>query len=279
LDPKPESQTIGKKIISLTLEGHPMTTQEAFIARVKGALKYPFQRAGKHNKSLNSTGWDITEGILSRIQGRTSTERLELLNRLINQGKPLNLHVIPTRDTSTTAASIAALIKERSPEWEGPKSVVAWPHPLIDALSMDLMLTDNQEVIFTTIPNNGTSVTDENWSNRRRLEKAFVGITSADYCLSETATLVIKTRRTQARAVSLLPTIHVAVIELEQVIANLAELFALLKNRGSSPSYGLGNCLTMITGPSKTADIELTMVHGAHGPRELYLFVIAPEAV
>jgi L-lactate dehydrogenase complex protein LldG len=36
----------------------------------------------------------------------------------------------------------------------------------------------------------------------------------------------------------------------------------------------LTNCLTLISGPSKTADIELTMVHGAHGPREVYLYVI-----
>ena len=256
-----------------------MTTQEAFIARVKGALGHPFQQADKRKKNLHPTGTDNPQEILSRIYGRSAATRLKLLNRLINQGKPLNLHVIPMKDIPTTAASIAELIEERSPEWEGPKSVIAWQHPLIDSLNMDLMLKNNRESVFSTVPVIGTSGPDGNRSNRRQFEKAFVGITSADYCLAESATLVIKTSREQARSVSLLPTIHVAVIDLEQVIANLAELFVLLKGCGVSPSYGLGNCLTMITGPSKTADIELTMVHGAHGPRELYLYVVAPDAV
>ena len=37
---------------------------------------------------------------------------------------------------------------------------------------------------------------------------------------------------------------------------------------------GLTNCMTFISGPSKTADVEATMVHGAHGPREVYVYVI-----
>ena len=256
-----------------------MTTQEAFIARVKGALGHPIQQPDKRKKYLYTTGSNYPRETLSRIHGRSAATRLKLLNRLINQGKPLNLHVIPMKDISTTAASIAELIEERSPEWKGPKSVIAWQHPLIDSLNMDLRLTKNRESVFSTVPVIGTSGPDGNRSNRRQFEKAFVGITSADYCLAESATLVIKSSREQARSVSLLPTIHVAVIELEQVIANLAELFVLLKGCGLSPSYGLGNCLTMITGPSKTADIELTMVHGAHGPRELYLYVVSPEVV
>jgi L-lactate dehydrogenase complex protein LldG len=111
---------------------------------------------------------------------------------------------------------------------------------------------------------------------RRHTAEAFVGVTSADYCLAQLATLVIKTRPEQARAASLLPSIHVAVIELGQIIADLQELYVLLKQNPGEKTEGLTNCMTFITGPSKTADIELTMIHGAHGPRELYLYVIAP---
>jgi hypothetical protein len=56
-----------------------------------------------------------------------------------------------------------------------------------------------------------------------------------------------------------------------------ADRLMLLKEliaHGKPPEWGLTNCLTLISGPSKTADIELTMVHGAHGPREVYLYVI-----
>jgi L-lactate dehydrogenase complex protein LldG len=85
----------------------------------------------------------------------------------------------------------------------------------------------------------------------------------------------MRTRPGQARTVSLLPSIHVAVIELNQIVADLKELYALLKWDPRARSEGLTNCMTFISGPSKTADIEATMVHGAHGPREVVVYVIA----
>ena len=85
----------------------------------------------------------------------------------------------------------------------------------------------------------------------------------------------MRTRPGQARSVSLLPLIHVAVIHRDQIIADLKELYALLKWDPEHQKEGLTNCMTFISGPSKTADIEATMVHGAHGPREVYIFVIS----
>lgn len=84
----------------------------------------------------------------------------------------------------------------------------------------------------------------------------------------------MKTVPGRDRSVSLLPSIHVAVIELNQIIRSLPERYAHLTDEGRPPTRRLTNCLTLISGPSKTADIELTMVHGAHGPREVYLYVI-----
>jgi L-lactate dehydrogenase complex protein LldG len=84
----------------------------------------------------------------------------------------------------------------------------------------------------------------------------------------------MRTRAGQARSVSLVPAIHIAVIELNQIIADLKELYALLKWDPQAKKEGLTNCMTFISGPSKTADIEATMVHGAHGPREVHVFVI-----
>ena len=256
-----------------------MTDQNAFIAKVTAALGHPRQTARRRQALLYPSGIDKTGDTLARIRTRAPADRLELLHQLVERGKPLNLHVIPTKDLSSAATAITELVDKKSPEWEGPKSVAAWQHPLVDALDLEPLLSARQVAYFTALPATSAAKTRLGPAIRQGLETAFVGITSADYCLAETATLVLKTGPARARAVSLLPTIHVAVIELRQVIGNLAELFALLKSGSKKPCYGLGNCLTLITGPSKTADIELTMVHGAHGPREVYLYVITPEAV
>ena len=109
---------------------------------------------------------------------------------------------------------------------------------------------------------------------REKITHAFIGVTSADFCLADSATLVMKTRPGQARSVSLAPSIHVVVISLEQIIADLNELYAFLKYDTVHQKEGLTRCMTFITGPSKTADIEAIMVHGVHGPREVHLYVI-----
>jgi L-lactate dehydrogenase complex protein LldG len=109
---------------------------------------------------------------------------------------------------------------------------------------------------------------------RRQVAESFIGVTSADYCLAETATVVMRTRPGQARSVSLVPSIHVAVVRLAQILADLGELYALFRADPELRSEGLTRCMTLISGPSKTADIELVMVHGAHGPREMHLLVV-----
>jgi L-lactate dehydrogenase complex protein LldG len=96
------------------------------------------------------------------------------------------------------------------------------------------------------------------------------GITSADYGVAETGTLVLLACPGQGRAVSLLPPLHVAVLKATDIEQELSALFDRVREeRGSLPS-----ALTFITGPSRTADIELVLTVGVHGPKELHLVLI-----
>ena len=212
---------------------------------------------------------DETRAVLARIKERSAAERQKLLDTLIEAAKPINLKVTACQDSHSVATTLADLVREKAPEWGGKKSVVAWKHPLVESLNLPEALAEQGVPVFFADLQKADA---ENL--RRRIIDSYIGITSADFCLADTATLVMRTRPGQARSVSLVPSIHVAVIELNRVIADLKELYALLKWDPQQSKEGLTNCMTFISGPSKTADIEATMVLGAHGPREVHVFVI-----
>ena len=248
------------------------SNQEEFINRVKMALGKPFSNV-RQKADLFSREMPVeTPAILERVKNRTVEDRKRLLETLTEAAEPINLKVIPVNDVGAVATAIAELVRDKDPEWGDPKSVAAWQHPLIESLNLPEALSEQGvPVVFTDLQN-----TDEA-DLRRRVIASYIGVTSADFCMADTATLVMRTRPGQARSVSLLPSIHIAVIEIDQIIADLKELYALLKWDPLKRKEGVTNCMTFISGPSKTADIEATMIDGAHGPREVYTFVIAPD--
>jgi L-lactate dehydrogenase complex protein LldG len=104
---------------------------------------------------------------------------------------------------------------------------------------------------------------------------ADVGITGVDALIAETGSLVFHAAPDRPRSFSVLPPVHIAVAERSQLVPDLFDLF---ERTGTLPS-----CLTLVTGPSKTGDIELRLVTGVHGPGELHVVVadnspLAPEA-
>jgi L-lactate utilization protein LutC len=98
---------------------------------------------------------------------------------------------------------------------------------------------------------------------------ADVGITSADYALADTGTLVMLASPAEARLISLLPPVHIAVVPTERVLSGLDELFTILPDPAAQTSS-----MVLITGPSRTADIEQILVRGVHGPGEIHVVVV-----
>lgn len=98
------------------------------------------------------------------------------------------------------------------------------------------------------------------------------GITGTDWFIAESGTLVLHPREELSRLVSLAPPIHIAVIEPGQVLPSLDELFAI--ERAASIDGTLSSSVNLITGPSRTGDIEATIVQGIHGPVETHLIMV-----
>jgi L-lactate dehydrogenase complex protein LldG len=210
--------------------------------------------------------------ILDIFSNRQHSSRLQLLEKLIDAAKSVNLNVISVKTLPEAAQEILKLASEKQPEWGDEKSVVLWKHPLIGEMNIESILLEHDiAVLFPDLPDAGNTGRE---SFIKESAASFIGVTSADYCIAETGTLVLKTAPGNERTVSLLPSIHVTVIKLEQVIADFKELYTLLDKDLKDSPEGIENGMTFITGPSKTADIEATMVHGAHGPRELYIYVV-----
>jgi L-lactate dehydrogenase complex protein LldG len=95
-----------------------------------------------------------------------------------------------------------------------------------------------------------------------------VGITTAQAAIAETGTLVLDSSRERNRLVSLVPPVHIAIVDAASIFQTLGEALAFIHHDGN-----ISPAVTFITGPSRTADIELTLTIGVHGPQELYVIV------
>ena len=111
--------------------------------------------------------------------------------------------------------------------------------------------------------------------NRQRAIAADIGVTGVDYAIAETGTCVVSASDEVGRLVSLAPPMYVAVVGKGQVLPSLDELFTLQRKDffdGNANSY-----TSLISGPSRSADIEYTLVTGVHGPGEVHLLLLEED--
>lgn len=113
---------------------------------------------------------------------------------------------------------------------------------------------------------------------REAAARAQIGVTGADFVLAETGTLILISGSGRPRSASLLPESHVAVFGRERLLETLEQVGVMLEALHARPTDVMtGGAITFITGPSRTADIELTLTRGVHGPREVHaIFVESP---
>jgi L-lactate dehydrogenase complex protein LldG len=104
---------------------------------------------------------------------------------------------------------------------------------------------------------------------RSQCAAADLGITGAYYALAETGSLVMLSSAEETRMISLLPPVHLAVVARDQILMNLDELLRILPNPDQ-----LTSSMILITGPSRTADIEQILIRRVHGPGDLHVLIL-----
>ncbi len=145
-------------------------------------------------------------------------------------------------------AALANLIREHA-----IKKATLWETPELAELGIAQRLTELGVALVSP------------HADKREIAECDLGITGADAAFPETGTLLLRSSPEKPRGVSLLPRVHLALIAPTILRADLAPAFTEFKNDGY---------FVFITGPSRTADIELTVTIGVHGPKTLCVWVV-----
>jgi L-lactate utilization protein LutC len=173
---------------------------------------------------------------------------------------------------------------------QGIDSIVRWEHEGLVKLGMDRHLEahgirvipwkeDDGAENHSTSSGEGTDKDGSvsNWSKRSPLlqtaEQCRIGVVWADYALAETGTVVLCAQGGHGRSVSLLPEILFVVFRADQLVRRMGEAFlAISKDERYANQFP--SSINLITGPSRSADIENDLTIGIHGPGKVYAVII-----
>lgn len=242
-----------------------MNNQEQFLRTVRLALGEGPD--GVRSKKLfpNLFRGPDRNKLIAQIRKRSQTELLRLAEGFKANGKELHqsTHLVPSMEEA--AAIIVELVRSKTPEFGHTRHIIQHDHDDIAALELWKRFTRESVTVHTTFSSDPQL--------RDKTIASYIGITAHDIGVADSATLLQVTSPGCPRSTSLVPSIHVALLRLENLVATLEEAYALLQERPLPDSF------TFISGPSKTADIEAHLVHGAHGPCEVHVIILSPSVL
>lgn len=183
----------------------------------------------------------------------------DLVNQFASELIKLGGVVIPVPGRAGLAGAIGAYLEENQ-----IKSLIAWPAK--DALGGIEPLE--------SLESGGIDITRwRSGGDRSSLipsaEKAQAGLVYASYGISETGSIVLFNRGDRGRLVSLLPNQFLAVVHASTIVPRITQVLSGMPDRTADYS-----CVNIITGPSRTSDIEMDLTIGVHGPGRITVFLI-----
>jgi L-lactate dehydrogenase complex protein LldG len=228
------------------------SSRDAFLQAVNRAL---------HEGNRPGAGADLPARGHAGYQGAGPDALARFRDELTASGG----HPYLAADAGAAAAQLVELVQGRT-----PRQVLLGRGSFIDTLG----LTDRLRAlgIDVLMPQGVTAA-----NCKEPFFAADVGITGVDYLIAETGSVALLARPEEPRSFSLLPPVHIAIAHHSQILPDLFDLFGRLATSKSDVSGRpkMSSCLSLITGPSKTGDIELRLVTGVHGPGELHVIVVA----
>jgi L-lactate dehydrogenase complex protein LldF len=194
------------------------------------------------NKAVNSDNQQFYD---------TRTIDSDLVKRFSDELKSLNgnfqlVEYIKDSDTQiqNLGEIIVSLLREKDIH-----SIISWNREQLPAGLVDYLSEQGIQIVFEGDPN------------------IRAGLTSALAGVSETGSIVLQSGNGRSQVASLLPEIHIAVLKASDVYETIESVLQIEEIRKS-------NVINIVSGPSRTADIEMTLTLGVHGPREVYVFCL-----
>ncbi|MBD8068619.1 LutC/YkgG family protein [Bacillus sp. PS06] len=190
--------------------------------------------------------WDV-------LKDATQDELVEVLKK--------QCEVIHTQVYEVNTSQLKDQISKIIEQYES-NSVITWNDDRFKEYALD-------EFLFEELPNDGKDV--HKWDlakgeeNIEIAERADVGITFSDMTLAESGTVVLFSNSDKGRSVSLLPKTYVAIIPKSTIVPRMTQATSYLSSKVKEGEL-VPSCVNFITGPSNSADIELNLVVGVHGP-------------
>lgn len=165
--------------------------------------------------------------------------------------------------------------------------VVLSRNPLLQQLRIAERLSQSSRMFKTwpwdELPLGESSQGSERFSSEGKTERdafkeecfsAMAGITGVDFALAESGTLVLSSATEGSQLISLAPPVHIALYQRAQLVGSLEELLERASLSNAQHILGEGRSIVLITGTSRTADIEQILIRGVHGPRQVHAILV-----
>jgi L-lactate dehydrogenase complex protein LldG len=206
------------------------------------------------------------------VTGAEATRRLEVATRLA--GHPPG--VVPKRGQLPPAERASLFVRmveaaAGTAEWTAePAGIPAAVAGFLRSLNLPLAIRHGDDPLLASIPWQGAGTLEvrrgpSDGRDLAAVSHAFAGI-------AETGTLVLASGADNPTTLNFLPDVHIVVVDASDVAADFETVMARLRER-----FGTGampRAVNLITGPSRSADIEQTLILGAHGPRKLHVILV-----
>ncbi|WP_332632601.1 LutC/YkgG family protein [Halalkalibacter flavus] len=232
-----------------------VTNQESFLNHIAKSLGRP-RTSGKFEKPV----WQH-QPQQEVFKGYTQDELVEALKL---QGKRIHTEVIKTtvKDLPHALESIVMGF--------GGQSVITWDDPRFEEFGLTMLLEEGLPAKQVDVHIWDTKLGEK---NIEIAERANVGITFSDKTLAESGTVVLFSGEGKGRAVSLLPATYIAIIPKSTIVPRMTQV-AESVHQGNQNGEAVAPCVNFISGPSNSADIEMNLIVGVHGPiKATYIIV------